>query len=144
MSIGQLLHILFYFSGIISIMIGIYVLYIDSKSKLNRTFFMLCISLSIWAIGFSMAIDAANLGTCMFWRRISAFGWGAMYSILLHSCLVFARKDILLKKWWFYLLLYAPAVVTIYIFAISNSMALQQYNLVRISLGWTNISINNG
>lgn len=124
MSIAKLLNILFYFSGIISIMIGSYSLYRDSKSKLNRTFFALCISLFIWAIGFSMAIDAANLGICIFWRRISAFSWGAMYSIFLHYYLVFIKKDMSLKKWWLYLLIYAPTAITIFIFAISNNIEL--------------------
>lgn len=125
-------------------MLGIFILYIDTKANLNRTFFALSISLCIWAIGFSMAIDAANLDICMFWRRISAIGWGSMYSILLHFCLVFSKKDKLLKKWWTYMLIYAPTVITIYVFAISNNMALHQYNFIKTSLGWTNVSVSNG
>lgn len=144
MSTAKLLHVLFYFSAIISIMLGSFSLYIDSKAKLNRIFFVLCISLSIWAIGFSMAIDAANLDSSIFWRRISTLGWGSVYGIMLHFCLVLTRKDRLLKKWWFYLLLYTPAVIIIYLYAFSNNMELHQYNLVRTSLGWTNISVNNG
>ncbi|MGE5628135.1 MAG: EAL domain-containing protein [Solirubrobacterales bacterium] len=144
MSAAELLQVLFYFSGIISVMLGVFSLYIDSKAKLNRTFFAISISLCIWAIGFSMAIHAPNIDMCMFWRRISAIGWGSMYSIMLHYCLVFTKKDKLLKKWWTYLLIYIPAVITIYVFSISNSMALQQYNLIRTSFGWTNISVSNG
>lgn len=125
-------------------MLGSYSLYIDSKERLNRTFFALCISISIWAIGYSMANDATNSDLCLFWRRISVFGWGSMYSLLLHFCLVLTRKDNILKKWWHYLLLYTPAIITIYIFAISNSLAVQQYNFVRTTFGWTNIPPNNG
>lgn len=144
MSIGELLSVLFYFCGIISMMLGCYSLYIDTKARLNRTFFVLCISLSIWAIGFSMAVNAADIAGCLWWRRISAFGWGTVYSILLHFSLVLTKKDKLLKKWWTYMLIYTPAAITIYIFAASNSTALQQYNLVRTSFGWANISVNNG
>ncbi|MDF2536418.1 MAG: hypothetical protein K0R18_2580, partial [Bacillales bacterium] len=144
MSIGELLSVFFYFSGIISIMFGIYGLYINSKEKLYKIFFALCISLSVWAIGFSMSIDANDLEQCLFWRRFSALGWGAMYSILLHFCFVLTGKDKLLKNWWHYLLLYTPAAVAIFIFAISNEMALQQYHLVKTSFGWINVSVNNG
>ncbi|WP_367569147.1 EAL domain-containing protein [Lacrimispora sp.] len=144
MSIGELLSVLFYFCGIISIMLGCYSLHIDTKGKLNRTFLALCVSLSVWAFGFSMAVNAADMSGCLFWRRISAFGWGSMYSILLHFSLILTKKDGLFKKWWTHMLIYTPAAITIYVFAISNSMALQQYNFVRTSFGWANISGNNG
>lgn len=143
LSNSEVLQIVFYFIGIISIMLGIYSLYMNPKAKLNQTFFATCISLSLWAIGFSMAIDTDSQESCLFWRRFAAVGWGSMYAFLLHFCLVYSEKRQILRKWWVYLLIYVPAIITVYIFAISDATAIHQYNLFRTSCGWTNVDYNN-
>jgi diguanylate cyclase (GGDEF)-like protein len=123
-------------------MVGGFGLYIDARARLNRTFFGLCIAIGIWAMGFSMSIDAGNMETCLFWRRISAVGWGSLYSIMLHFCLVFSRKEKALKKWWTYVLIYAPALLVVFIFAILDNTILHQYEFVKTSAGWTNVASN--
>ena len=49
-----------------------------------------------------------------------------------------------MKLWWFKVFLYIPGLISMYVFAISNKMASQQYNLVSTRYGWTNLPVNNG
>lgn len=135
--------ILFFLAFGINIFFGIYVIFRKSRSHLNMTFFAICISLSLWSLGFSFGITAPDFETCFFWRRISALGWGTMYSILLHFILIMTEKKSIIKKWWIYPLIYFPAAVIIYVFAISTDMALKQYNLVNTLWGWINITEKN-
>lgn len=143
MSIARAFHIIFYFSGIVTLMLGGYSLYMNPKARLNRAFAILALSLGIWAIGFSMAIDAANALQCLFWRRFAAVGWGTLFSLLLHFSLLFAGKESILKKRWLYPVIYAPAFLTLLIFSFWSGTAVHQYNLVLTSAGWTNKAYNN-
>ncbi|MEL4105460.1 EAL domain-containing protein [Oscillospiraceae bacterium WX1] len=140
MSASVVLRILFYYSGVISLMLGGFILYLAPKKALNRIFFTLCVSLTFWAVGFSLAINAPNMETCLLWRRVSAVGWGSLFAVLLHFALVFSNKEALLKKWWLYLLLYAPATIIVYVFAVSGTMAAHLYQFVETAAGWTNVA----
>ena len=142
-NIPLLFSILFFFACVASSLLGVYILYIDPKAITNRFFFAITISLSIWALGFSIAISAPDLETCLLWRRISAIGWGSLYSELLCFLIILTERRNILKKWWVCPLLFLPAIVTIYVFAISTGCAQVQYKLVDSPLGWMNIPINN-
>jgi len=135
--------IIFSIACAISLFLGTYILYLNPEKRSNRIFFGLTIALDIWAFSFSLAIAAPDLGACLFWRRFSAIGWGSFFSILLHFILDYTEKNVLLKKWWIYLLLYVPSVITILGFNFIPGLNPEQYNLVRTTFGWTNIAINN-
>jgi len=47
----------------------------DSKSKVNVIFFILCISASMWAIGYAFMLIAPNMGIANIWRIVAALGW---------------------------------------------------------------------
>ncbi len=122
----------------------IYIIRLNPKSPVNRTFFAICIALCLWSFGFSMANSARDAETCLFWRRFCALGWASLHSIMLHFLMTLTGKGRLLKKWWIYPLLYLPAVINVYVFALSNRLAAVQYSLVRTPYGWVNMSVNNG
>lgn len=142
--IPLLFSVSFFFACSVSSILGAYIIYINPRENINRTFFALTISLSIWAFGFSIAISAPDMEACLFWRRISVIGWGSFFSILLHFFLLLTEKKSILKKWWTYLLLYLPAALVIYVFAISSDMAGMQFHLVNTPFGWVNIQVSNG
>lgn len=116
---------------------------INSKEKSYRVFFVLCIFLSVWAVAFALAVSAPDRETCLFWRRVSALGWGIFPGIQLHYFLILTQRDKLLKQWWVYFLLYIPAVVMIYVFSLSQDLAIIQYNFIRTSYGWLNVPNSN-
>lgn len=138
MESSHFFSVLFFFSCVMSSSLGAYTLYLDPKAGLNKAFFVLCISLSLWAFGFSICVSAQNQELSLIWRRISVVGWGSFFSILLHFSLILTEKKNLLNKWWLYLLLYFPSVLTMYIYGISGS-AESKYKLIHTVNGWINV-----
>jgi hypothetical protein len=80
----------------------------------------------------------------LFWNRIAAYGWASMYSLLLHFFLILTDSKTVLKKWWVYILIYLPALLTIYLYAVPNNLSALQYHLVRTAYGWINIAGQTG
>lgn len=143
LSLPVFFSVLFYISFAIYLFFGLFVIYIDSKSQINRIFFILCIPMCIWAFSFSIAISAPDYDTAILWRRIAAIGWGTMYSFLLHFILIMSEHRKLLQKKFVYLLIYLPTLFNLYAFAFNESVANAQYKLVNSIFGWHNISANS-
>lgn len=131
------LSIIYFVACFVYSFIGIYILHINLKSGLNRVFFILCISLCIWAFGSSIAISAPDASTSLLWRRISAVGWGSICSVLLHFLLVAAKRKRTLKKWWLCALIYLPAAITISLFSLFD---IPENILIKSAAGWINIA----
>ena len=121
---------------------GSYIFFRNKKSMQNRVFLILCLSLCIWSFAFSIANSAPDYGTALFWRRVAALGWGSMYSFLLHFILILTEKRRLLKIRWIYILLYLPAIITVFVFSFYSELAVGMYNLTNTSFGWSNVSTN--
>lgn len=144
MSTAELLYsVAFYLAFVVYLLFGAYIISLNSKLILHRVFFMLCLVLCLWAFTFSIANSAPDYATALFWRRVSAFGWGTMYSLLLHFILILTGKEKLLRQAWTYLWLYLPAAATVYVFALHPGLVSQQYNLMQTAVGWINVSANN-
>lgn len=139
-SIPLMFSLLFFMLFGIYAVFGIYTIINNSRETLNRAFFAVCMAMSIWAFGFSVAISAPDLSTCFFWRRVSAVGWGSLYSILMHFFLILTGRKSISNKKWIYFLIYLPAAVCVYIFSISTNMSLAHYQFVRTHMGWINIA----
>ncbi|MCB2294796.1 diguanylate cyclase [Clostridium algoriphilum] len=54
---------------------GIYSYRKDKKSKVNVIFLSICISASLWAIGFAFMLISPNIEIANVWRIVSALGW---------------------------------------------------------------------
>lgn len=141
-NIPTILSFVFFFICFFYFFLGIYILYINPKENINKMFFAICISLFIWSFGASIAISAPDIETCLFWKRVSALGWGTLICEMLYYIMLLTEKRGLLKKWWSYLIA-LPGVVIIYIFSLSSRHALIQYKLVYTASGWMNIEFHN-
>ena len=142
--VSLLFSLLFFTAFAIYLFFGIYIIHLNPKATLNKLFLVVCMSLCLWSLGFSIANSAPNLEMCLFWRRVSALGWASIYSLFLHFLLLLTSEKCSPKPWRLCLLLYVPAVINIYVFSISKKMTAVQYNLVRMDYGWVNIAVNNG
>ena len=131
---------LFFIACTVYIFFSFYIIDLNYKSRLNRIFFMICLSLSVWSFSFSIANSVTDYGTALFWRRISSIGWGTVYSFLLHFVLLLTQRHKILKNRWIHIVLYLPAIVNILVFGI---FAQGQYNLFYSAVGWTHILANN-
>ena len=143
MNYPALFLILFISVSIVSMVIGLLVLFNNRKASAGKSFFALILSVNIWSIGLGLATVAPDAQTCEIWRRVSSFGWGAAYAIILHFILIITGFDALLKKWWFAILLYLPATLSILSFGIPSGLNKTPYNLHRTQFGWINIAENN-
>jgi hypothetical protein len=139
----SLFPVLFFAVCIISAVIAILVLQNNHKAHANRCFFAAIMSVVIWSAGLALATSADNAETCEIWRRVSALGWGAFYSIVLHFILIITGRIKRFNKWWFYFILYLPAAVTILSFAVPSGINPMPYQLHRTEFGWSNIAANN-
>ncbi|MFA5528078.1 MAG: EAL domain-containing protein [Peptostreptococcales bacterium] len=135
--------LLFFAAFIMYLVFGIYTLQINSKAGLNKIFFAICLSLCLWSLGFSVATFAQTWETCYLWRRISAIGWGTIYSLLLHYFLVMTTNRFSRRTWVYCVLLYLPAVISVYAFGVSEAITINQYNFIKTEVGWINVAVQN-
>jgi len=142
--LASLISLLFFSLIVIYLYWGIYIIKLNPKSNINRLYLAICIIMSTWSLGFTIANNASTLEQALFWRRISAIGWSAFYSLLVHFLLLLTYKNNRPNKKHSFWFLYIPAFINMYVFAFSNKMAQIQYNLKRFDFGWINISVNNG
>lgn len=142
--ISTTISLVFFLLAFIYLFIGIDIAKIKLKSHTNKIFFLICISLSIWSLGFSMEFSSKNVQAALFWRRISAIGWTTMYAFILHFIILLTKKNSILEKSSiFTIVFYLPLIINIYIFSISNTLTARQYNLVKSTFGWIDVSKNN-
>ncbi|WP_082452148.1 EAL domain-containing protein [Paenibacillus ihuae] len=141
LSLASVFSLVFFIAFAIYFILGLYTLSINAKNRLNRVFSLIFLTLSVWAFGFSISNSAPDYETAIFWRRLTSLGWGTVYSLLLHSCLILTERNTILKSKWLYVLLYLPAVVNVIVFGYSDT-ASRQYNLMNTPMGWANVSTN--
>ncbi|EHQ87256.1 sensor domain-containing protein [Desulfosporosinus youngiae] len=73
MEYGPLIvSLLFFIVFAVYLFFGIYIMHLNSKASLNKSFLTVCISLCLWSFGFSIANSASNPEICLFWIRVSA------------------------------------------------------------------------
>lgn len=136
--------VLFLFVCSTSFVLGTYILLADPKVQLNRIFFLGSLSLSVWSFCFAVALTAPDAETCLFWRRASALGWSVFYGFWLHFFFILNGYRWISTKKWICLVIYAPGILSMYLFGLSAKMAEQQYHLVHYTYGWVNVAVNNG
>lgn len=139
-----LFSLLFFTAFSIYLFLGIYIIHMNPRASLNQVFLAVCVSLCLWSLGFSIANAAPDLETCLLWRRVSAFGWASLYSVMLYFFILLTGEQGILKRWKLCLFVHIPAVIAIYVFSLSTEIAPIQYNLVKMDYGWLNMAVQNG
>lgn len=142
MPLPYIFSLLFLFAALILLFYGLFILSLNTKSSLHILFFILCFCLSLWSFALSISNSAHDYETCLLWRRICAFGWGAFFSFLLHFIIILTEKDSILKKKWMYIPIYFPGILSVFVFGLYGRLAEKQYNLIITNTGWVNISYN--
>ncbi len=99
------------------------------------------VSLSLWALALSLSNSAPTEELALLWRKWGVFGWGTMYSLLLHFTLYITRRHDILRRKITWVLLYAPVAVNVYAFLINKPLADAQFNLVQNQYGWVNLYV---
>jgi diguanylate cyclase (GGDEF)-like protein len=134
---------LFISVAILALASGILVLQNNHTIISNRIFFALVAAVSIWSSGLAFANLALTRETAELWRRVSALGWGSVYAIFLHFIILISSKRVGKRPWWFYAVLYTPALLTILAFSIHSGLNAEPYQLRHTEFGWVNIAEHN-
>ncbi|MDO4720847.1 MAG: EAL domain-containing protein [Peptostreptococcaceae bacterium] len=141
MSTPTLVMALIYFSAFsLSFLMGLFILYIQPRERLNRLFFLICLSVSIWGFSLSIATSSYTIDQEFFWIRLSSLGWGTLYAFLLHFTLIMTNRDFFARRPYLYVPVYFPALLTIYLFLIRDG-ASESYHLLRTSLGFLSFTL---
>ena len=74
-SIKTMLFAILCICFIFYLFIGIYSYKRDKKSKVNVKFFILCISATLWSIGYAFMLISPSMEIASIWRMVSALGW---------------------------------------------------------------------
>ena len=133
---------MFFLCSIIYACIGTTIYRNDYKNRLNKLFFVCCINLSIWAFVFALINHVTDVETAILLRTYSAFFWGSFYSMMLHFFIVLCNKDKYLKNTMYYILIYLPSLITIYINVYVKPITAAE--IVPINLGWAFINTDGG
>ncbi|MDD3350513.1 MAG: diguanylate cyclase, partial [Eubacteriales bacterium] len=140
MELSYILSLIIFGSLMLYFFQGLYIYSLHHSSALHRMFFLVSLSLCIWAFTYSVANCAPNYETCLFWRRLAVFGWGFVYSFLLHFIIILTEQKEILQKRSLLLLLYGPCLVNIYANFFNAAIVEQQFELVKTYAGWINLS----
>ncbi|MBC3887344.1 hypothetical protein GH810_03350, partial [Acetobacterium paludosum] len=145
MMLQNLISMLLYVSFVIYVMFGAYSLALNKEERLNRVFAVLCFCFSIWGFAFAATNSAGTYAEAIFLRRISVFGWGVAYSLILHFVIVLTESNWSQKKKWpiLFLTLYLPSVFFIFFFCLYPQTANEQVQMVKSVAGWTSVSSEN-
>lgn len=136
LNIPFLLSVISFFTWMIYLYFGIQVFRLNTSSKINITFFALCISLSFWALGYSFLYFSPNESSAWFWYKISCIGIYSFDILALQFFYLLTKKPLTLFRKLTYAIVCIPLIVRIFTFFNIN-MTIK--GLVLTSHGWKEI-----
>lgn len=133
----SILSITIYSVGFVSLLLGIYAISFNRSGIVNRLFLAITVSLAIWSFAYSVALSAPTAEESTFWRCITVFGWGIIYSIVLHFVLVLGNRPFL-KRRMALVAIYLPALINIILYSPYGVFGPAQYDMMHTEFGWVN------
>ncbi len=106
---------IYFFASFIYTIIAFYALSLNKKKALNKIFFLLCVSLSMWSVIFSLMIVAKNQHLSLLFNKIAILAWGCFYSLIFHFFYILSNPEKKLSK-KFYILVYSPGIIGILLY----------------------------
>ncbi|MCX7944207.1 MAG: ATP-binding protein [Deltaproteobacteria bacterium] len=129
----NLLSLLTYTSSIIYLFFGFYILYLNKSEIINKIFFLLSVSLSIWSFADAFYFTASDKESAMTFWRISSIGWIFSPSIMLHLMLLIGKFRKFIDNWMKITIIYIPAVI-LQVLALTTNFYLK--DIILTPYGW--------
>src|SRR5690554_5556839 len=109
------LSVLFYGSLILYFYMGMYLFSLDTRDRVHRVFFLLCLSLGTWSLSYTLLSHVEMQEMAFVALGFSVWGWGFTYSFLLHLMILLAKAE---KRMRFlhWVAVYAPVPITMVLF----------------------------
>jgi|GEM_PF-1081697 len=127
---------------ILYIHLGLYIFWLDGKSRLNLAFVLMCLSLSIKSFFSIFSYNAADKASCLMWYNFADIGWNLFpAAALVFFITLIDEEKYLLNKKNVFLLLFSPWLIFLYQSAsgkLDNAVSIE-----RNSGGWHIISVTS-
>ena len=136
----DILSIIFYLCGCFYMFFGVATIATSVKSRCNKLFLLLTISLAIWSFSYSLSNSVPTAEASAFWRSFSVLGWGVYNSILLHFILILTKTENRFNKRSMFVILYLPALINIILYGPLGCLLEKQYIMVKTDFGWLNMA----
>ena len=127
---------LYFLCGVTYAIIGMVTFLNDSKNKLNKIFFILCMDLAFWAFMFTFKNRSIDAETARKIHIYSTFFWASAHCLILHCIIVLTGKEDFFKKRFVYSIFYFPGLFSIYLYFFQPPMA---QDFVKTNLGWVHM-----
>lgn len=128
-----LFTIIYIICSIFYAFMGTTILQYDSKNKLNRILFLLCIILSVWAAMIGLMNSATNVKTALFFRLISVVPCSLVFALMLQCIYYTATIRSSKKSSLKFIILYIPALFSIFLYLVYPVTA---NDMLQTSFGW--------
>ncbi len=140
MNTTAILTTIYFLTGAIFNLEGVYTLNINKKSSANRLFFIVMLNLSIWAWAYKSMITAPSAMIAVYYWRFSVLTWGTFYSIFYHFIDVLQKGEYK-RSLRFYLLVYLPSLLNIIIYCLLGDNTMLTTKLIKASYGWSTANL---
>jgi DNA-binding CsgD family transcriptional regulator len=90
----------------LSLPLSLYVLILDTRSRMHRTFFSMSLASGLWNLLSSFAFGAGDQEAVILWFRIAATASIVFFPLVLHFTLALTQRR---TPWWLLGLIYAPS-----------------------------------
>lgn len=96
---------------VISLVLGILVLYRNPRSKVNQIFSLYCLSIVYWDFVDLNIVTAESLSRAQFWSALDAFGPTLATAFILHFIVEFTEQSKLIREKLIYFAAYIPLII---------------------------------
>ncbi len=136
----HLLTLIYFLTGSLFNLAGIYTLALNKKSSANRIFFTMMMVLSVWAWFYKNSITADTSILALYYWRASVIGWGTFYSLFYHFIDTLEKGE-RRHSLRFYLFVYLPALLNILIYGfLGDNNELVKY-ITLTKFGWNRLKL---
>lgn len=107
----NIFSLLSFASFIIYLILGFYVLRLDSNNRLHRTFSLMTLSLALWAFAYTFIYPAVDQDTAYRWLFVASFGVFYIPGILLKFVVDLTYPTPATRHRWLYFIYYLPGLL---------------------------------
>jgi PAS domain S-box-containing protein len=110
----KLIPAIFFIIAVVYIVIGIYILSVNFKSRLNRIFFLMCWIFAIWSLSYTIFSHISGGGNWRIWYRMASFSYCLSPVVALEFLIILTGNERFLRKKWLYFAAYIPGLIFTY------------------------------
>lgn len=136
----NLVSLITFTAFIIYIFLAFFGLQMDSRSRLNRIFFCLCLACALWAFCIAFMFPATDNQTAWLWFRLSSPGWCLGPALVVHFALALTGRDRRGNKQLPVYLIYLPGLIFTFL---GLTVGVTASHVTLMSFGWSPVNSGN-